>query len=79
MIPASFDESNHVLGTPPSMTDEQCDPLSVFVDGNYVVSCWKLTADELEEFKRTGRIWLMVVGPTMPPVILTAIKPLRKR
>ena len=84
MVPTSFDESNMVLNRPPDMTDEQCGPLSVWV-GNVtgpvgdvqptVVSCYKLTADELEEIRRTGRIWLGVLGNTMPPVWLTTHSP----
>jgi hypothetical protein len=85
MFPSSFDESNGYLGKPPDMTDEQCESLSVWrgnanvVDGGAtptVVSCWKLTKEELGEVNRTGRVWLWVVGVTMPPVILTAHKPM---
>lgn len=75
MIPASFEESNLILGKPSDM--EECDPLSVFSDGKHIVSCWKLTVDELIKFQKTNRIWLIISGPTMPPVILTAIKPLQ--
>lgn len=80
MIPCSFDESTHCIGKPPDMTDEQCDPLSVcnaVLPGGFpaIVSCWKLTKDELEEFQQTGRVWLMVCGTAMPPVILSGVKP----
>lgn len=74
MVPTSFSESNLVLSRPPDMTAEQCEPLSVFADGKQVISCWKLTADELKEFQRTGRIWLVVFGETMPAVALTVSK-----
>lgn len=81
MIATSFDESNEVLGRPPGMTGEQCDPLSVrrgFNEGDglpLVVSCWKPTKEELEEINRTGRMWLVVCGVTMPPVVLMGHKP----
>lgn len=75
MIATSFDESNHVLGRPTDMTEAECDPLSVFVDGKRVVSCWKLTADELAEVNRTGRVWLMVIGVTMPPALVMGNSP----
>ncbi len=79
MISASFDESTGYLGRPSDMTEEQCDPLSVAhasMDGTpVVVSCWKMTKDEIDEFHRTGRVWLIVAGQTMPPVSLTAINP----
>ena len=76
MIPCSFAQSNRCLGRPADMTEEQCDPLSIadaqLPDGTpLIVSCWKLTKEELDEFNRTGRIWLAVCGHTMPPVILS--------
>lgn len=82
MIPASFDESNAVLSRPPSMTDEECAPLSILnaVTDNgrgirsVVISCWKLTAEELAEVQRTGRVWLTVFGETMPPVSVDGLK-----
>lgn len=81
MVPADFAESNGVLSRPPDMTDEECDPLCVLHSNlpdqtPVVVSCWKVTKEELEEIQRTGRVWLIVVGHTMPPVILSGIKPL---
>lgn len=75
MIATSFNESNHVLSRPPDMTDEQCDPLSVFVDGKQVISCWKMTAEELTEIQKTGRVWLIIAGRTMPPVAVTGVSP----
>ena len=75
MIPANFEESNMVLNRPDEMTSDDCDPLSVCktetVDGfPVVISCWKVTQEELEEIQKTGRVWLTVYGHTMPPVIL---------
>jgi len=80
MVPCSFDESNAVLGRPADMSADQCDPLSVLravtADGlPVVISCWKLTREELDELRRTGRVWLVVFGETMPPVALDARKP----
>lgn len=80
MIPASFEESETYLGAPPGM-ESDCDPLSiarrVTEDGHpVVISCWKPTREELEEIQRTGRVWLMVWGQTMPPVALVGTKPL---
>lgn len=83
MIPTSFTESDAVLGRPQYMTDDECSCLSILrtttTDGTPVVlSCWKLTAEELEEVNRTGRVWLTVVGQTMPPVMVDGVKPLEK-
>lgn len=78
-FPTSFDESNEFLDAPPGMHD--CvGPLSVlrmkYPDGMpVVVSCFKVTAEELAEINKTGRIWLGVLGVTMPPAFLAGIKP----
>lgn len=80
MQPANFDESNHVLDKPASMSREQCDALSVWVgpDSNglpVVISCWKPTKEELAEIQKTGRVWLIVWGITMPPACVLGEKP----
>lgn len=80
MVPASFEESNCVLGRPAELNDDECTCLSVLmtetVSGTpVVISCHKLTTGELEEIQRTGRVWLTVIGQGMPPVVLNGIKP----
>jgi hypothetical protein len=80
MMPTSFPESNLALSAPDGVPDEICGPLSVWSgrrqDGlPCVVSCYKLTADEVEEFARTGRVWVMVLGETMPPISVLAVTP----
>lgn len=82
MEAASFDEANIVLSRPPDMTADECTPLSVWRgvtenDAPIVISCWKVTAEELEEIKKTGRVWLTVVGYTMPPVSLAGTSPFK--
>lgn len=80
LIPTAFDEDNAALGKPADMSNEQCEALSVCITNTdeglpVVVSCWKPTAEELEEINRTGRVWLVVFGTTMPPVTLMGNKP----
>lgn len=79
MVPTSFAESNGTLDPPRGMED-CCDPLAVAYgklnEMPVVVSCWKLTKEELEEINRTGRVWLVVVGETQPPVALQVKKPM---
>ncbi len=80
MIATAFDEDNSVIGPPPGMTDEQVQYLSVYRGnaqfGNpVVISCWKPTAEEMAEIARTGRVWLIVMGQTMPPVMVSGITP----
>ena len=80
MVPTSFDHSNAVLGKPEGWADDECEALSVLrtqTDGGrpVVISCWKLTKDEVDELLRTGRVWLLIMGLTMPPVSLTVERP----
>jgi hypothetical protein len=84
MEPTSFDESNSYMSAPDGVSDEDCTPLSVFQgiaqlpSGDacpICISCWKLTKEELEQIKTTGRVWLWVYGGGMPPVALTTDKP----
>jgi hypothetical protein len=79
-FPCSFDESNHVLSAPPGIEGD-CEPLSVMVSqndegGQAFVSCWKLTAEELAEVNRTGRVWVIVWGALHPPIAVCGEKPI---
>lgn len=81
MIATAFDEETTVLHPPEGMTSDEVFALSVgkgiYVDGNFpvVVSCWKPTAEEWEEMRRTGRVWVAIMGHTMPPVIISGHNP----
>lgn len=75
MIPANFEGSNGVADTPPGVDPDKIQPLYVYRDGAAILSCWRPTAEEMEEIKRTGRIWLWVLGSKMMPVALTGISP----
>lgn len=82
MIASDFPESNLVLHAPSGMTAEECTPLNVFrgADANgqgVVISCWKITREELAEVARTGRIWLGIIGQTMPPVYMSGTNPFK--
>ncbi len=79
MLPSAFDEDNAILDAPPGLVD-LCQSLSVYIGGTrdgmpVVISCWKPSVEELEEIKRTGRIWLTIMGHMMPPVHLSSEKP----
>jgi hypothetical protein len=78
MLPHSFEGQNFVFTKPEGMTDEQCMDLPVWkgdvpVDdaGNCfpaIISCWRLSREDLEEIQRTGCVWLSITGHGMPPV-----------
>jgi len=85
MLPTDFDESNKIYTKPEGWDDDQCLDLPV-QKGNLIiddkgtrahalVSCWRLSKEDLEEIQRTGVIWLSVIGYGMPPVSLHSQKP----
>lgn len=83
MMPTAFDEENGFLDAPAGMSPDDCDSLSVWrgvIDNGtpVVISCWKPTAEEMEEIQRTGRIWILVMGTTMPPIAPTGHKPFQE-
>ncbi|RPD50049.1 hypothetical protein DNI29_04430 [Hymenobacter sediminis] len=74
--PIEFPEQNWLLAKPADMTDEQCCSLPCFVDQTQVVSCWKLTEEELEEINRNGgKIYMGVYGASTPPIWLQPQNP----
>lgn len=80
MLPISFPQQNIVFTKPAGMSDDQCGDLCVWkgnvsIDeaGNTMpalISCWKLSKEDLEEIQKTGTIWLSITGEVMPPVSL---------
>ena len=82
MVPVSFDGENCLLQPPVGM-ETLIEPINAFQghaeEGTPVcVTCWKMTTAELEEFQRTGRIWVVIRGTLIPPMVLTALKPIEK-
>jgi hypothetical protein len=85
MEACSFPEENLILEPPLNVTAEQCNMLPVYTgmieaEGfkkkvPAIISCWKVTKEELEEIQCTGRIWLYVYGRGMPPVALSGKSP----
>lgn len=85
MLPTTFPEHNKIYTKPESWTDEQCSDLPVWegqapVDesgtmAQAIISCWKLSKEDLEEIQRTGVIWLQVHAGVMMPVSLYTENP----
>ncbi|HEX8658318.1 MAG TPA: hypothetical protein VF690_12320, partial [Hymenobacter sp.] len=80
-----FPEANDVLKAAPG-TEEYVSDLPIFRQpllGQQlkpghppcVVSCFKLSAEELAEVARTGLLYLQVLGPTHPPVSISGLSP----
>lgn len=80
MIPSSFDEANQVVDKPIDMTRDECGALDTWVgqdsDGlPVVISCWKMTKEELEEVNKTGRVWCFHYGNYLQPHALSGLHP----
>lgn len=76
----AFDEANCILSAPEGMTIDECEAINVWRGRNsegtpVVISCWKVTKEDLEILLRTGRLYLVCAGDTMPPVILQSKHP----
>lgn len=84
MKPVDFPNRNFIYQKPPNMTDEECSPLPVFKgrdEMNYpvVISCWDLSEQDMEQLRKTGKIYLMMytAGPICP-VCVTPFPPFKK-
>ncbi|NSY10818.1 hypothetical protein G6L14_02155 [Agrobacterium vitis] len=68
--PVKFDGANMVLRAPAGQEETVFD-LYTFTNGACSVSCWELSAEELAEVNRTGRVFLSVFsGRSQPPVFI---------
>lgn len=80
MLPVDFPERNFVFTKPEGMTDEQCSDLPVWKGPTAhdehgaifpaIISCWKLSKEDLEAISEKGVIWVSVSGTGMPPISL---------
>lgn len=85
MLAIEFPEANFVYKKPSHMTDEQCSDLCVWrgstvIESTYhpvpaIISCWKLSVEDLEEINKNGVLWLTVIGNIMPPVSIDTENP----
>jgi hypothetical protein len=70
----SFPQANRVLGAPSGRAD--CEPLSVFTDGEHCISAWSPTWRERFAVLFGRPVWLWVVsGYTQPPVMVETRQP----
>lgn len=79
MEPIAFPEKNDVLTAPQGKT-KNISTLPIYRGDNHgmpIISCWKLSPEELEEVQKTGVIWLWVMAPTTYPVSLSGISPFK--
>lgn len=81
MKPVQFEQANHNLNKPDSMTAEQCGSLPVYhgeADGFPVfISCFELDEAELLDVMQTRKIWVHVYAAAHPPIALDVKDPWR--
>lgn len=75
MISVITSATNHTFHPPPGMT--KCDALHVYMDpqGQFSLSTWELSAEELTEINRTKRMHLYIFGRGMPPIAPVVFDP----
>lgn len=64
----TFPQQNVTFTKPESMTDEECGSLPAYRGEGQIISCWKLSPEDLNKVQETGIIWLSIVGSQQPPV-----------
>ena len=64
MNPVNFEDMNCIFKA------EGCGDLPALKTDKHIVSCWEMTEKEKEEFIKTGKIYLSVLGNIQPPVAL---------
>lgn len=77
--PIRFAEANTVMLRPKGMEESECSDLHAFTDGRHVITCWQPTPEERVKIAMGEPVWLLIVGVTMPPSLVTADKPLEPR
>lgn len=68
-----FPEANGVFKAPKG-DEDRISELPVFTNGKYIVSCWELSYEEIEEVIKTRKVYLGILGQGMPPVIILGDK-----
>lgn len=75
MNPIRFAEANIVMKRPANMTEAECADVHAFRDGKQVVTAWRPTPEELVKINLGEPVWLVLVGRTMAPALVTADRP----
>ena len=67
--PVGFEGANHIYQAPEGRDD--VGDLECFVTETEVISCWRLSDEELAKVAKTGVIWLSVQSRALPPVLVS--------
>lgn len=90
-IAIDFPERNDWIGKPENLSNNQCYALPISRIITQIpgvmeksqsqpvlahVSCWQLSEEELEEVKRTGKVYVRIIGVTLFPMTVNGILPI---
>ncbi len=65
--PVGFQGANFIYrGDGKEIRDLEC-----FNQGGQVISCWRLSKEELEQINETGVVWLSIHSQPIPPVYVS--------
>lgn len=77
-ITVDFQGTNMRLRAPQG-DEDRVQPLRCFTNNHVVVTCWKLTPDEMVEVMRTGKIWVaQLSGRTIHPTLVADAETIRE-
>lgn len=77
----NFPGANVRLDAPPGLEEQVHDivaykgPCTCGDCPEQVVTCWRLSPEELEQVKKTGVVWLYLMGPSMQPAYIGTDSP----
>ncbi len=78
MTPVSFPQVNALLNAPVGQPDVAQLPVArtCHDDGTpAIISCFELSDDELADLVKTKRLWVGIMGHSMPPIALLTKSP----
>ena len=71
-VPTQFPGANFLWrGRPETDTTEEILDLPAYRAPGMSISCWRLTADEIDVVKRTGLVYVLVQADFMPPIYIS--------
>lgn len=77
-LPATFREQNQVLAAPrdeAGQAEEGVWDIPCAVHQHGVITCWKFSPAMTEELQRTRRLYVSILGHSIPPMSLTVASP----
>ena len=75
MKPIKTKNTNSILKAPEGSENVVDLPITQlkYTDGSFAVeSCWKLSKEEVEKVKETGKVYFICMGRTHPPIFLSS-------